>query len=337
MRKYYKVSLAAFCLLILILDCKTAMIGAKEGILLCLNSVIPSLLPMLIISIYLTGMLGKLNFSFLAPVTQKLGIPVGLEGILPICYLAGYPIGAQTVSQAYNRKQISKQTAENLLTFCNNSGPSFIFGVSSVLFRREICIWMIWAIHILSSIITGVILSNKTHHLCIEKQSPSSISLPKAVRNSAETISQICIWVILFRVFIAILDRWVLWICPRIIRVIIIGILELTNGCIEIAGISNPGIQFLLCSFFLAFGGICVGMQTVSVISPLSIRSYIVGKLLQSAISIVLSYIAMLFLFHENQASLLPKILLPIVCIISLIIVMFKKRVAKTDKMLYNV
>ena len=92
---------AAFAMLILIIDCKTALQGAKEGISICIESVIPALLPMLIISVYLNSRLSDLNLGFLAPIAKPVGIPRGYEGILLISFLGGYPVGAQAISQSY--------------------------------------------------------------------------------------------------------------------------------------------------------------------------------------------------------------------------------------------
>lgn len=337
MKKHYKVFVAAVCLVILILDSKTTILGAKEGIYLCMNSVIPSLLPMLIISIYITSRLHTLNLSFLAPLAVKLGIPKGFEGLLPVSYLSGYPIGAQTVAQAYKNGQLSKESAEKLLSFCNNAGPSFVFGVNAVLFQNSTYIWLLWVIHIFSSLTTGLILSSKTETKHIKSSANPPFSIQQSLRSGIQALTQICAWVILFRVMISLLDRWIFWILPPVVRVIFVGILELANGCMETINIADESTRFIISSFFLALGGICVTMQTISVTSPLSIKNYLKGKILHCSLSVIFSYVTLLFIIPGVQMTIRPELLLPFPCLVAAHIGFSKKRVAKKNKVLYNV
>lgn len=328
---------AAFAMLILIIDCKTALQGAKEGISICIESVIPALLPMLIISVYLNSRLSDLNLGFLAPIAKPVGIPRGYEGILLISFLGGYPVGAQAISQSYKHREIDKHTAQHLLTFCNNAGPSFIFGVTSALFEQKAYIWGLWIIHILSAYITGLILSGPTIAEYKKTTTPTMHSAISACKNAVPILSTICVWVIFFRVIIFFLDQWILWIFPDWVRILIIGSLELTNGCLKLPHIESLTIRFLLCSILLAFGGLCVLMQTISVISPLKSRTYILGKILQASISILLIIVIQLlsksFGFTPSNLFLLfvSSFVIIVVCSI------YKKTVAKPGKMLYTV
>ena len=76
---------------------------------------------------------------------------------------------------------------------------------------------------------------------------------------------------------------------------IISGIIELTNGVSLITSIAtkNISINIILCAFLLGFGGISVLLQVLSIISKtdLSIKKYIVGKLLQGIIAATYTYI----------------------------------------------
>lgn len=94
---------------------------------------------------------------------------------------------------------------------------------------------------------------------------------------------KICGWVILFRVLIGFLCRWILWTVSRETRVALIGLLELSNGCCMLDQIPAENIRFLICSVLLSFGGLCVTYQTASVCPGLRLRFYLRGKLLQAA------------------------------------------------------
>ena len=63
------IGLGAFAgISILILDSRTALIGAQEGIVLCLQTVIPSLFPFFMLSNLLTGSLMGADFRILRPI-----------------------------------------------------------------------------------------------------------------------------------------------------------------------------------------------------------------------------------------------------------------------------
>ena len=65
------------------------------------------------------------------------------------------------------------------------------------------------------------------------------------------------------------------------------GVLELANGCCALEQITDVNLRFAICSGMLAFGGICVTMQTVSVTGGLSLKQYFLGKMIQTAFSVI--------------------------------------------------
>ena len=94
---------------------------------------------------------------------------------------------------------------------------------------------------------------------------------------------------VLFRIVMAFLERWFLWLLPSPWRIAVLGALELTNGICALPGIADPRLRLIICSGMLAFGGLCVTMQTVSVTAGLSLRKYGLGKLVQTLVSVLLS------------------------------------------------
>lgn len=276
-------------MLILILDSQTAAIGAKEGIALCLTTVIPSLFPFFLISILLTSSLSGVSLPFLRPFGKLLGLPPGTEAILISGFLGGYPAGAQSVCAAWKSGQLSKDTAERMLALCNNAGPSFLFGMSASIFCEKWAPWALWGILIFSSVLTSFLLPPNL--------APPTVSFPggelsvtQALRSAIQIMGTVCGWVVLFRVLICFLRRWILWILPAETQVLIIGFLELSNGCCELANVSSFSLRFVLCAIFLACGGLCVGMQTRAVTAGLSLGCYCFGKLIQTLFCLILSF-----------------------------------------------
>ena len=121
----------------------------------------------------------------------------------------------------------------------------------------------------------------------LTKTSPHSPS--SALNTAIQVMATVCGWVVLFRVLLAFLKRWIFWILPAAVQVAITGILELSNGCCELLAVPDVSARFGICSGLLAFGGLCVTMQTVSVTAGLSMKPYFLGKLLQTLFSLALA------------------------------------------------
>jgi len=320
----------------LIFDSKTAITGAAEGIEICIRTVIPSLLPFFVLSTSLTNAVSGASIPFLSPIGRLCGIPRGAESLLVIGLLGGYPVGAQGISQAYCGGSLTKKEAHRLLGFCSNAGPAFIFGIAGSLFQSQKTVFFLWGIHILSALIVGMLLPDKSNGKTHVRTS-AQISFPAALSKAIRILSGVCGWIILFRILIAFLDRWVLWILPEAARLLLIGSLELANGCHNLLQTQSEQLRFILAAVILGFGGICVGMQTISVTRELGTGFYFPGKLLQGLISLVLSVFAAQLLYRFMKNGVLLILLAGAAgVILLLILVIFKKTVAFSGKEVYN-
>lgn len=319
-RKIRSGILASVGLLILILDTKTALAGASEGLQLCIRTIIPSLLPFFVLSILLTSMLTGKHITFLRPLGRLCGIANGAESLLLVGMLGGYPAGAQCVAQAYHSGTLSKQQAQRMIAFCNLAGPAFLFGIVAGKFSNGSTPWLLWAIHIVSALFVATLLPGKSKNQAALWQS-KPLSLSDALQQSLRIMASVCGWIILFRIIVAFLNRWFLWLLPVPMQVILTGVLELSNGCCALDRISNEDLRFVVCSGMLAFGGACVTMQTTSVAKGLPQRTYRIGKLLQVLISVLLSAL----LKERAHIPMLFWIISP-VCIALIVKILHKKQ-----------
>lgn len=288
----------------LILDSKTAYIGAKEGLDLCLKTIIPSLFPFFVLSNLLINMLHSSDAYIVKYMAGIFSIPRGAEVLLICSFLGGYPVGAQCIGRLYRSKSITKNEAEKLLAYCSNAGPSFIFGMISGLFQERWIPWALWSIHIVSAFFVSRYFSPGEGFE--KKITQANMTIVEAVQSAVTIMGQVCAWVLLFRILISFLNRWILWIFPVIYRIILSGALELTNGCTELLNIDDSNLRFIICSVLLAFGGLCVGLQTASVTNGINLKYYFLGKTLQATISLCLSAALM----SQNWVLLLIFILL---------------------------
>ena len=308
---------------VLILDGKTTVNAANEAIVLCIQVLIPALFPFLVFSPLLcSGAFGIV----LRPVTALLRLSDGCESILLTSFLGGYPAGAVAIAQSYQRGQIDRKTAERMMAFGNNPGPSFLFGIGLGLFQSAGICWLVWGIVIASSIVIGFFTpGNKTDFHAAEKNNPS---IQDALKKAIIVMSTICGWVILFRILIVILDRWILWLLPPWFGLILSGILELANGCTALAGIENTGLKMTLFCAFLCFGGICVWMQTSAVARNICLKLYMPGKMAQTVLAILFCQAAQ-FLLPRDDRFFLP---LPLLVFFGAVFVMYPLMLQKVEK-----
>ena len=265
---------------ILILDSKTALLGATAGLQLCILSLIPSLFPFFVLSSLLSSALMGTKLPLLGPLRKLLRIPEGCESLLIPGFLGGYPAGAQCIGQALGQERISRTDARRLLLFCNNAGPSFLFGVLGPVFSEKWMLWALWGVQIAAALLCSRILPELPDRTCSMKRTEPS--LPDALAAGIRILATVCGWVIFFRVIIAFCERWFLWLLPAALQVAVKGALELANGCCTLVLIADDRLRFVIASGLLSFGGLCVTMQTASVIGNLPLSSYVFSKLLQS-------------------------------------------------------
>ena len=317
---------ASIGMLILILDTKTALNGANEGMRLCASTVIPSLLPFIFLSNLLTSALTGTKSKILRFIGRITGIPQGSESLFIIGALGGYPTGAQAVTAAYSNGQLSKKDAQRMLGFCSNAGPSFLFGITAAQFPDMSSVWVLWMIHLLSAFLTGMLLpSGSKDSVAIAHGRP--LTAVESLRKTLNSMAQICGWIILFRILLSFSTRWFLWLFNDVENVIINGIVELSIGCVSLAKIQNLGMLFIAAAAMLGFGGLCVLMQTTSAVGSLGLGMYIPGKIIQCCISIILASLVQNFLYTPEQQCTSHFILCAIAALtIAIIVILTQKR-----------
>lgn len=303
-----KVFLILF-IIFLIMFSKTNILAVQNAISLFFEKVFPSLFPFFIAADLLshTNIINILN-TILSPIMKPL-FNVSGKGAFPFIMgiISGYPTGAKIVSDFRKNNICTKVECERLLAYTNNSGPLFIIGTvgSSLFLSTEIGILLL-VTHILGTLTVGIIFrfyknnyyrnENIVDELDIDNF--SSI-LTESIFNSFKTTGMIFGFIIMFSIINNILlTSGILKLFPSAIIGSILGTCEITNGINYISMIksSNLTIQLILTSFFLGFGGISVLMQVYSIISKtdLSIKPYILGKLLHGLTSAIYTLIIIL-------------------------------------------
>lgn len=288
-KKWLSAMAASAGMLALILDNRVAFAGAAKGVELCIKTVIPSLFPFLFLSGIISAAFQGVRLPMLRFPGMLFSLPKRMDYCLIPAFLGGYPIGAQCAFQACQSGLIQKAEAERMLAFCSNAGPAFIFGILSSGFRRKWLVWAVWGIQILSAWTAARLFSNFRPSQSEAAEVRTAAASNRQMETAILAMLKICGWVILFRVVAAFLDKWILLAVSTPWRVMMIGLLELSNGCCCLNLIQQESLRFIICNFILAFGGICVAYQTASVCPGLEMGYYYAGKLLQGMTAVLLS------------------------------------------------
>lgn len=286
--KKSNVLIPVFAMMALILDSRTAAAGAREGIELVLRTALPALFPFFVLSAMILPGCTKLRLPLLA---KLLGIPPGWESVFVLGCVGGYPVGAQCVSQGYRSGQLAQKDAERMLGFCTNCGPSFLFGILPAFFSGPWNSLLVYGICILSAFLTGLIWPGGSDCSCLPPKI-DSVSLSDAVPQGLRSMAAVSAWIILGRTALAFLEKYLLLLFPPLLKLVCIGTLELTNGCLSL-GAFPQSLRFPAACAMTSFGGLCVCLQVQSICSQAGLKgtSYLPQKLTQGAIALLLSLI----------------------------------------------
>lgn len=274
-------------MLVLILDGKTAAEGIREGIRICLQTLVPSLFPFFLLSGIITATLVGQPIPCLTAAGKLCHMPRGSESLLAVGILGGYPVGAGMVWKAHKDGKLTASEANRLAVFCNNAGPSFLFGILPGLFPSMSYVWCLWGIQILASLLTGFLTGGTDRNVTMTEA--GSFSFSDTMSRSIRNMATVCGWVILFRMILEFLDRWVFWLVKPELQVALTGLLELSNGCLRLHEITDTGMRFLLAAVMLSSGGLCILLQTQSVFPQLRLKQYLSGRMVHLMLCVMLS------------------------------------------------
>lgn len=185
--------------------------SVAEALALCARSVVPSLFPFLVASSALLALgFGELAAPWLAGQMEPLfRVPGAGSAALVLGLVGGYPIGAKTAADLYRENLVSREEAERLLAFCNNSNPVFLISVLGVGVFGSVRagVWL-WLIHVLSALLTGLVFRGSgksasrqelTRHPPFQAVSFAE-AFTGAVRSSLAGILSVCAFVVFFYV-----------------------------------------------------------------------------------------------------------------------------------------
>lgn len=301
-------ALSGVLALLLLFRESVAAQGVRDGISLCLASVIPALFPFfaasqLLVSLGAAEVLGRAA----GPLFRRL---FGMGGAGASAFLlgliGGYPVGAKTTESLVRQGLLAPEDGALLLTFCNNAGPAFILGIagSGVFQSARAGMWL-YLIHAAAATAVGLFFCfirkciMKPETSCFVQVSGTSCNSPAAgrrrpspspaaafngaVRGGVTAMAGVCGFVIFFLVVLRLAESFLGTLPPMAA-----GFVELTNGILRLTA-DRAG--FISAAALLGWGGLSVHCQTAAVLggSGVSLRWYLPAKAAQALLSAALA------------------------------------------------
>ena len=295
----------AMFLLFLLSEPAVAAEGARFGLMLWADRLLPSLLPFMI----LTQLL--IRSGYLDAITKKLSISYP-HFVLFAGTLFGFPMGCKLTVDLYERGNLTTEEASLLFIISNQMSPAFVGGyiLSETLCTPQL-ILISYLILYAPSVCYGLLRlpslsrrpKNTDKNILEAKKSTSGLQmnftvLDAGIMNSFETMLKLGGYVMLFSI-ITNMCRHFLSSLPAFCT-LIAGLLEVTGAVSAINSFfADIRLKYICILAAISFGG-CSGIaQTASLLrsgkkaSSLSLAAYIKGRLLVAGVTA--AFAAMLY------------------------------------------
>lgn len=278
---------------------------AAEGIRAWAVSVLPVLLPFIILSrFWIYYDVPSFIFTICKKIMPKHPSLTLLATILLLGLASGFPIGAVFVNYFYDRKFLTKKAAENLLPLCSFVSPMFLMGYVRPLTGYKGIMWYFFCISLYLPVLILFILKIQTGEIQIRKDFLSGKNLfssrsgeKETIRNiwisSLEIIFTIGIYMMLFSILFGLSTNQSVF--NNVVWKIVLANLEITVGIDQLSRMTE--IQGILRGMILAasvsLGGLCTMAQVYSIVSEsdLSLKPYIHMKWKSAALSGILLFL----------------------------------------------
>lgn len=275
--------------------------ASKSGLLLWFDSILPTLLPFLIVS----GLILKTSLSdyfqkYLGPAFRRLFHCSDSGAFCLLCgLLCGYPVGARLIALQLQEDQLSLEEGQYLLSFCNNISPMFCisYGILQTLHASNVLPYLFCIYG--SALLFGLFsrpssLTVNTDFYTKKQTSPAENIfqlIDVCIIDSFLILIKLCGYLILFSIF----QKGIFLLLPNVnlyFKAILALLLEITSGLSKVKEISYEPLRSFLVVGGLSFGGLCCVFQTNSVITgtKLSLKKYVIDKLLITALALFLYF-----------------------------------------------
>ena len=298
MRRKLTAAAVVAAFLSLCLSAGEALDAARGALVLCADTILPSLFPFFVLSILFSrlGIPRALGRRLGGVAGRLFGVSGPGIAALPIGLLGGYPMGAACIAELLARREIDEAEAERLLLFANNSGPAFLIGaVGAGAFGSARAGLLLWLSHAAAAALTGLLTRRREGGAQSAAKGsapePFAAAFPAAVRQAVSAALTVCGFVVCFSVLLGLTE---LWGVPALLRLdtqerraLFYGFFEIGSAVGALRGLSPSPAHLALAAAILGWGGLSVHCQTAALFceSPVSLRSHTLGRLCSALLS----------------------------------------------------
>lgn len=294
----------------IILTPKLCIDSALLGANLFITKVFPSLFPFLVISGIMIDCDGVTIYSKILGkfLCKPLRLPIECTFAIVISMFCGYPLGAKYSCDLYEKGIINYKTCQRLINIASNASPLFIIGsVGTAMLKNFYIGYFLLLCNYISCFIMAFIIPadntyisrNQNINLSFSNKNIGDI-IKSNIENAIKTSFSVGGFVIIFSVITNIIKSNIffdiaiknvtniLQINKNLIEGLLLGIIEMTNGCYLISSLSTDiYIKIIIISFLLGFSGFSIVSQVYSFTYKynLSMKKYILRKFMQGLIS----------------------------------------------------
>lgn len=304
-----------------------ALASARKGVALWVSSVLPALLPFFICANFMIALgIPKLVGKFFERSFRAIFDAPGVSAfVFSISITSGYPMGAKLIGDMTRRKEISKDDAMKMLSFCSTSGPLFMLGAVGAGMLGSPSAGVVIAVsHYLGAIGNGLLyrlifeikqrlwgkrrgrngrLRMKSN---LQSESEPVNGLPTgslldlftdSMLSAFRSLGIICGYLVLFTLITdfvqssGVVDDFF----APFGDIFVAGFFEMTVGCSSVASAVDLtfALRCVLCSFLISWGGLSVLAQSMSMLSGLhiSVGKYMFMKLSHGLLAGLLAWL----------------------------------------------
>ena len=315
--------------------------GARQGLLLCRDLLIPALFPFFVLSSLLieTGWAGRLVRPLARWARPLLGVGGAGTTALLLGLIGGYPVGLRTLASLRQRGDCSQAEARRAALFCNNCGPAFFIGAAGAgVFGSREAGFLLLGANLLAVLVLALGLrllggSVPAGRATVEtKAVPLAEAFPGCVSSAFTSVLGVCGYVVLFSVLAALarragvlggLQQVLCLLFPgsrgeTLARALTLGLLELSTGTAALKEAAGCAAALPLASFLLGWGGLSVHGQSLPFLAQAGgrTRTYLAAKAVQGLLAAGITRLLLVVvpLSLPAMASLGPLLSPPLPC-----------------------
>ena len=272
-----------FLLFLLLIFHETAIHGAKNGLLLWYQTLIPSLMPFLLITNALseTGVYQSVSSHFKYILSGRIYEVIAIV----LGNLCGYPIGGKIINDFVKNEYLTPDCGNCLLSLSSQASPMFLIGYVHIHILKNRVPLPVFLLGIYLPVIFLYLFSLHSYPTSVihdTEPAAKKQGICDTFMHAVQIMVIIGLYVMIFSIALEILLPF----CNGTLPKIILSFLEITNGLKLLNTLNLPdSIQIPFICSLSSFGGLCSIFQIRGVLEykNASMKKYLPDKLILSA------------------------------------------------------